>query len=128
MGFFFCLFLKVLGNSTKSMLHELHDYPTVFLTFIDSLWIAHHALGPMSLPVLSHPIHSFLVSSIFESLVGLEASGFWYTTANGLSLGIFLDILFSCVMEILLFWISRLVPFTCFKSLYILWILGWADS
>ncbi|MEJ1281420.1 hypothetical protein NN561_012370 [Cricetulus griseus] len=52
-----------------------------------------------------------------EAMDGKEpVSGFYCTIDNGLSLGLLLDILLSCVMEILQFGICRSVPFTCSNS------------
>lgn len=56
----------------------------------------------------------------------LDVSGFCYTTDDGLSLGLLLDILIlSCVVEILLVWICSFDPFVHFNMKLTLW---WANS
>lgn len=59
----------------------------------------------------SLPSSSFIISlHYYESLVSFEA-GFCYTTRNGFSMGLLLDIpLLSRAMEILQFWIYKFIP------------------
>ena len=68
----------------------------------------------------SSPISPFIFPCKYHchtSLVQLQAPGFCYTTDNGLSLGLLLDMQFlPCAVEILLIWICTFIPFTCYDS------------
>lgn len=60
-----------------------------------------------------------------KSLIWLEASSFCYTIDNWLSVALTINILLLvCVMEILLFWMCRLFPFTLSNGSYMNWMSG----
>lgn len=59
----------------------------------------------------------------------MKASGFCYTTVDGVSLGLLFNILLlSCVMEFLLFGSSRFIPYTCTNSSKLRRTVRWATS
>lgn len=77
-----------------------------------------HGSGSVAQWPLRHTVYPLIYSSCEcaspESFVWLEASGFCYPIDTWLPLGSLLDIsLYTCIMELLMFWICRFVPFTC---------------
>lgn len=73
------------------------------------VWPPIYTINPF---VLSRSFSFTFKCSLPLSLVWFKASGIYHTIDDGLSLGLLLDSLFPCVMEILKFWICKFVLYT----------------
>lgn len=82
---------------------------SVYFIFLKTFYSLLHFISCIQIPFISPSIH--ICFHCFESLVCLEASGFWYILNTKPSLGLLLNILLlSCVMEPLYFWSLSLAP------------------